>query len=280
MHQKPFIETIHLFKPIHDALINVLKELEPGDWEKPTLAKQWTVKDIVAHLLDTTTRGIAILRDGHFGYSGPVNEEYTTLVNYINELNAQFILTAKRWSPQLLIELLDQYGPVHTQLLADLNPFEKAIFSVAWAGEKESLNWFHVAREYTEKYHHQLQIREVVNKTAAIITPELFKPFIQTFFVGLPHLLRNHTAPAHAIIAIEIEGAMGVIGYLQYHNQQWNFLDESPGDKLYAKTIIPATIAWKLFTKGVTPNEILNEIKLEGNQAIATQLLHLVAVMA
>ncbi len=280
MQHKPIIETTHLFMPIHDALIQVLKELEPSDWNKSTLAKHWSIKDVVAHILDTTTRGIAILRDGHFGNSGPSDVEYATLVDYINQMNAQFISTAKRWSPRVLIELLEQSGPIHAQLLADLDPFKKAIFSVAWAGEKESYNWFHVAREYTEKYHHQLQIREAVNKTAAIITPELFNPFIRTFFLGLPYLLRNHTAPAFAIIAVEINGEMGLVQYLQFNNHQWNLFDESPGDKLYAKTIIPANIAWKLFTKGVTPKAILTEVVLEGNEEIAFQVLHLIAVMA
>jgi len=280
MHQKPMIETTHLFIPIHEALIQVLKELDPGDWHKSTLAKQWTVKDIVAHLLDTTTRGIAILRDGHFGYNGPADEEYTTLVDFINQMNAEFVNTAKRWSPQLLIELLEQTGPIHAKLLADLDPFKKAIFSVAWAGEKESYNWFHVAREYTEKYHHQLQIREAVNKTAAIMTPELYTPFMKTLFLGLPHLLRNHTAPAYAIIAVEIEGEIGVVQYLQYNHQRWNLLNESPGNKLFTKTIIPANIAWKLFTKAVSPKEYLNKVVVEGNQELGYQLMHLVAVMA
>jgi hypothetical protein len=35
---------------------------------------------------------------------------------------------------------------------------------VAWAGEAESKNWFHVARDYSEKWHHQQQIREAVSQ--------------------------------------------------------------------------------------------------------------------
>lgn len=281
MLQQPIIETNHLFIPIHASLIKVLKELDEKDWNKPTLAKQWTVKDIVAHILDTTTRGISILRDGYFGSSGPADDEYATLVEFINQMNAVFIQSAKRWSPPLLIELLEQSGPIHARLLANLDPFQKAIFSVAWAGEKESYNWFHVAREYTEKYHHQLQIREAVNKTAEIMTPELFRPFMQTFFLGLPYLLRNHTAPENAIIEIKVEGTIGLSGYLQYKHQQWNRMNDSQGNnQLYAKTVIPANIAWKLFTKGVSPQEILPMVQLEGNQVLTKQLLNLVAVMA
>ena len=40
----------------------------------------------------------------------------------------------------------------------------RAIFSVAWAGESESENWFDVARDYTERWHHQQQIRDAVGR--------------------------------------------------------------------------------------------------------------------
>lgn len=280
MQPSSFLKTVHLFMPLHASLIQLLKELEPADWDQPTLAKDWRVKDIVAHLLDTTIRGIAVLRDKHFGDNGPSQHDYLSLVQYINQLNANFIETAKRFSPALLIEFLELTGPVHAKLLSDLDPFEKAVFSVAWAGENESYNWFHVAREYTEKYHHQLQIREAVGKTEALMTAEFYAPFMQTFFLGLPYLLKNHPAPNEAVVALEVAGSNGAICYLQYKNGQWQILQGWGLNNLYARTVIPADIAWKLFTKGISPKVILPMVTLEGNQALATQMLNLIAVVA
>ena len=40
-----------------------------------------------------------------------------------------------------------------------LGPFAPAVFNISWAGEKQSLNWFHTARELSERWHHQQQIR-------------------------------------------------------------------------------------------------------------------------
>jgi len=280
MQQATFLETAHLFRPLHESLIQLLKELEPADWNKSTVAKDWSVKDIVAHLLDTTIRGIAVLRDKHFADSGPSQHDYQSLVKYINQLNASFIVAAKRFSPALLIELLEFTGPIHTQLLYELAPYEKAFFSVAWAGESTSMNWFHVAREYTEKYHHQLQIREAVGKTEALMTATFFAPFIQTFFLGLPHLLKDHQAPDEAVVALEVAGSMGAICYLQFKAGQWQIQQDGLLNNLYSRTVIPADIAWKLFTKAVLPKEIFPLVKLEGNQALAKQLLNLVAVIA
>ena len=44
------------------------------------------------------------------------------------------------------------------------DPDAPAVFSVAWAGEDKSAHWFDVAREYTEKWHHQQQIRDAVGR--------------------------------------------------------------------------------------------------------------------
>ena len=46
------ILTQHLFKPLDSKLIELLRSLSPEDWNRPTLAPLWTVKDIAAHLLD------------------------------------------------------------------------------------------------------------------------------------------------------------------------------------------------------------------------------------
>jgi len=39
------IPTLHLFLPLDQKLIELLKSLSGDDWKKPTLAKLWTVKD-------------------------------------------------------------------------------------------------------------------------------------------------------------------------------------------------------------------------------------------
>jgi hypothetical protein len=50
----------HLFPLLDVELMKLLKSLSPEDWNKPTLAKLWTVKDIVAHLLDGNIRTLSI----------------------------------------------------------------------------------------------------------------------------------------------------------------------------------------------------------------------------
>ena len=90
----------------------------------------------------------------------------------------------------MIIKWLETTGKEYSAYLATLDPNAPAIFSVAWAGEKVSKNWFHVAREYTEKWHHQQQIREAIVKQG-IMTKELFYPVMETFMYGLPYTYRG-----------------------------------------------------------------------------------------
>jgi len=68
MQQVIPIPTLHLFPVLDELLIGLLKSLSADDWNKPTVARLWTVKDIAAHLLDTNVRTIILrtwLRSGN-----------------------------------------------------------------------------------------------------------------------------------------------------------------------------------------------------------------------
>ena len=158
MEQANSIITIDLFPDIDRMLLELLRSLSPEDWEKPTIAPLWKVKDIASHLLDGNIRGLSISRDKYFGEKPPEDTSYHSLVDFLNQLNADWVKATHRVSPQVLINLLELTGKAYYEHLQQLDPFEPAIFPVAWAGEAHSENWFHIGREYTEKWHHQQQI--------------------------------------------------------------------------------------------------------------------------
>ena len=158
------IETLPLFPILDQKLIELLRSLSKEDWNRPTLAKLWTVKDIASHLLDGNFRTISLMRDGYNGMSPGVINSYQDIVLYLNNLNGDWVKATKRLSPRVLTDLLEETDKEYVECLRQLKPFDKAMFSVAWAGEEESQNWFYIAREFTEKWHHHQQIREAVNQ--------------------------------------------------------------------------------------------------------------------
>ena len=127
-------------------------------WQAQTVAKLWKVKDVVAHLLDGNVRLVSILRDEH-KLQMPKIDSYTDLVNWLNQLNAEWVNAMKRLSPEVLLDLIKKTGKPYYEYYASLDPYGPSQIPVSWAGEEESKNWMHIAREYTEKFLHQQQIR-------------------------------------------------------------------------------------------------------------------------
>src|SRR5690348_13792537 len=93
------IPTLHLFPKLDAKLLDLLKSLSIDEWNKPTLAKQWTVKDIASHLLDGNIRTLSFSRDQYVGERSEKVSAYQDLVDYLNRLNADWVKATKRVSP-------------------------------------------------------------------------------------------------------------------------------------------------------------------------------------
>lgn len=293
------IHTVELFPVLDKLLSECLRSCTEEDWKRYTLAKKWTVKDVAAHLLDGNIRTISMLRDGHFGEPPGAINSYSDLVNFLNKLNADWVSAYKRVSAALLIEQLETTGREFCACMASLDPMGEAIFAVSWAGETRSLNWFHVAREYTEKWHHQQQIRTALGMPEALMVPELFDPFISTLLIGMPHALRNSKAKEGSVLTIEINSASLLRWQWKKTDEGWLLIEEGEvgyngntiagvteketNDEVSIATAsirIPAELAWQLFTKAIDPLETIERVEIDGSKELAREALGMVAVMA
>jgi uncharacterized protein (TIGR03083 family) len=270
------IPTLHLFPLLDKELISLLKSLSPEEWQLPTIAKLWTVKDIASHLMDGNMRAISYYRDNYMVTASDINS-YTELVQYLNGLNMSWTEATKRLSPQLLVELLESTGKQYLEQLQKLDPFEDAIFSVAWAGEKRSVNWFHIAREYTEKFIHQQQIREATGKQG-ILTKELFYPFIDTFMYALPHTYRNTAAATGTLVKLKVLTEAGGEWTIEKSATGWSLTKKN--GVAAAEVLMTPEIAWKVFSKGINAQKALDKVAITGNVQLGAVALQMIAVMA
>lgn len=275
------IFTIDLFPKLDAKLIELLNSLSAQDWEKQTLAPLWNVKDIASHLLDGNLRTLSMLRDDYFGEKSENIQSYQDLIDYLNRLNADWVKAMKRISPSILITMLEQTGKEYHTFLQTLQPFEKSEFSVAWAGESESANWFHIAREYTEKWHHQQQIRFAISQTQPLYSQELYFPYLETSMRALPHHYRDVLANPNEIIHFHITGDGGGDWFLIFDGVKWHLLQENENQNApIAKVQIEGKIAWRVFTKGISKQEAEKYVQITGNQAIGEKIFTMLAVMA
>ncbi len=271
------IDVVQMLPVLDRKLIALLKSLTPDEWQAQTVARRWNVKDVAAHLLDGNIRILSMLRDGYRGETASI-DSYTDLVNFLNGLNADWVKACKRISPEMLIMLHEATGKLYCDYYASLDPMGKAGFSVDWAGERESKNWMHIAREYTEKFLHQQQIRDAVQKQE-LMTREFFYPFIDIFMLALPHTFRHTVAPDGTVVNVVITGQAGGAWHLQRTGDRWE-LTKMNEQKPAAEIVIDPDDSWKLFSKSVRPEQIRDRIVVYGDAALAEVALNMVSVMA
>lgn len=276
----PPIATLHLFPKLDTALLELLGTLPESAWQKPTIAGNWTIKDIVAHLLDGNLRTLSMLKDGYFGEKPENVEQYSDLVAFLNQLNADWTRAMRRLSPRVLTEWLALSGKEAQEFLVTLPPDEKAVFSVAWAGEEHSPNWFHVAREYTEKWHHQQQIRLALGQTAPLYQRAFYFPYLRVSMRALPHHYRQVQAERGDTIQISVSGDSGGHWWLTFLGSHWELAEEENiGHKVVCQVIIPPEIAWRLLTRGITTEEARPHIEIKGKTTLGEPIFLARAVM-
>ncbi|GAA4386392.1 maleylpyruvate isomerase N-terminal domain-containing protein [Hymenobacter koreensis] len=272
------IETLHLFPEIDALLIDFLGNLSPAEWEQQTLAPRWKVMDVALHLLDGNLRTLSMLRDGHFGIAPQTDlGTHTGLVSFLNQLNADWITATRRLSPEVVVWLLEATGKEYSRFLSTLDPWAPAAFAVAWAGENESRNWFHVAREFTEKWHHQQQIRQAVGRgEEELLQPRFYGPYLQTSMHALPHHYRAVEAPAGTVLRVTVTGPGAQEWHLHRSTDKW-MLGEFVVDPV-TSIEVDGAVMWQLLSKELTSAE--QYVRITGDQRLGEPIRKLTAVMA
>ncbi len=284
--------TAHLFPALDARLIDLLRSLTPDDWERQTIAPGWKVKDVAAHLLDTQLRKLSFGRDGYTPSPPPAIASGRDLVSFIDRLNAEGVTVYRRLSPPVLIAWMEQSSREAASYYASLDPFAPARFGVSWAGESVSANWFDVARELTERWHHQQQIRLAVGEPAdaapapsataarslrAIMTPELYHPVLDCFMRALPFHYRSMSAPPGTAIRIYVTGDCGGDWHL-YRGDAW-LLASKPAGTIAATVTIPQDLAWRIFTKGIARETAREHVGVTGDAALGYHVLDMLAIV-
>jgi uncharacterized protein (TIGR03083 family) len=266
----------HLLRKVDAELIRLLHSLRAEEWDLPTVAPRWQVRDVAAHLLDTALRKLSLVRDSWWvAEPGPAPHE--AVLDLVNRLNREGVTVYRRLSPILLIEMMTIACEQSALFHESLDPFGQATFNVSWAGEEKSVNWFDTARELTERWHHQQQIRLATNRPG-IMTRELYHPVLDCFLRGLPHAYLDVDAPRGTNIVVDISGDCGGTWVLSRDAAGWRFVCERP-EAIAGKVTVPQEIAWRVFTKGIDRHAAREQSHVEGDARLAEHLFGLTAIV-
>ena len=266
----------HLLRRVDEKLIDLLRLLAPEEWDLQTAAPLWKVRDVAAHLLDTALRKLSMVRDSCYVETVNIGSPQD-LIALVNRLNQEGVTVYRRLSPRVMIEMMKEACEQSARYHESLDPFAPAAFSVSWAGEESSLNWFDTARELTERWHHQQQIRLATNRPG-IMTPDLYHPVLDCFVRGLPHAYRQVDAPVGTLVLLEISGECGGRWVLVRESPGWGLRERFEG-RFASRVRMPQELAWRVFTKGVDRDSARAQVEIEGNRDLGEHVLQLTAIV-
>lgn len=265
-------DTRPYFRPVARELVALLRGLSAADWERPTVAGSWRVRDVVAHILDGTLRRTSFHRD-RMAPPAPARPPRGELdfVAYINGLNRQWVEVATRFSPRVLTGLYELAGAELADFVEALPIDAPALFPVSWAGEDESAGWFDVGREFTELWHHQAQVRDAVG-APPLADARWLQAVLHVALRGLPHAYRDVTGAPGARLTIEITGAAGGVFTLRRDDGRFSlWAGQEPGES--ARVSMSDDTAWRLLFNALPPGRAEAIVTRSGEPSFSAPLL-------
>jgi hypothetical protein len=194
-----------------------------------------------------------------------------------NGLNDQWLVAARRISPRLLCDLLRFIAPQLFDYFKSLDPFALG-GPVSWAGPQPAPVWLDIAREYTERWYHQQQIRDAVGEPG-FKEPVYLAPVLATFVRALPQTFQAVDAEHGTTLVFTITGDAGAGWSLRREDQRW-VLYSGAASPSQAQVILDQDTAWRAFTKGISRDQALAEAILQGDQGLGLKLFDAVAIIA
>ncbi|WP_250640205.1 maleylpyruvate isomerase family mycothiol-dependent enzyme [Frankia sp. AiPa1] len=269
----PRLDVRPLFAPQHAAFLALLDGLDAGDWARPTACPGWTVQDVATHVLGDYLGRLSIHRDG-FGPLHPHHDE--AFPAFIDRINDEWVIAARRISPPLLLDLLSSVGAQAMSYWRTVD-LDALGWPVSWAGPDPAPVWLDAARELTEYWTHHQQIAEATGRPG-LTRPEHLAPVLDTFLRALPHTLRDTPAAAGTTLQITVTGPAGGTWTATRTPTRWELTTPSrrPPDALIE---LDADTAWRLCTRSITPDQAATRAHTHGDQHLTTAALNILSII-
>jgi uncharacterized protein (TIGR03083 family) len=266
----------HLFPPERASLVELLASLGVDQWQAPTVCPGWSVKDVALHLLGDDIGLLSRRRDGVAPADAPGEPAgWRELVAVLDRLNQTWVEATRRISPRLLGELLEFTGEATWRYLAGLDLFAVEA-RVSWVGPDPVPNWLDVAREYTERWTHQQQIRDAAG-VPGLKEPAFMAPVLATFVHALPAAFTGVPAPAGTTVEVVVGGEGGGCWMLTRTPARWRLAAGTAAEPA-ARVLLDTETAWRLWTKGIGRDAALAAVSISGDRALGRRVLDAVAI--
>jgi uncharacterized protein (TIGR03083 family) len=258
----PVLDVRPLLTEERAELLELLRGITDEDWLISTQAVGWRVKDIALHLLDDDLGWLSRDRDGDTSGLLDMSGVYADFVTALDRKSQSWVDGAHGLSRRVICDLLEWSGREVDRYHASIDML--APRAVIWAGHDPVPAWFDLARDLTERWVHQQQIRIAVGAEGHHAEKYL-AVVIRTFIWAFP----NQYEPV-AEVGTQVALDIGDVGAwtLTRADDGWE-MDEGSCSSPTARVRMSADAAWRSLTGAVVdPLEITNEGPVELTDAV------------
>ena len=223
----------------------------------------------MAHVLGDDLGRLGRGRDGHIA-GGPAPGE--PFAAFIHRLNDEWVRAAARLSPRLLCDLLDvtsaqvldHWGAVDLDALGE---------PVSWAGSQPAPVWLDCARDFTEYWVHQQQVRDATGRPGDG-GPAVVHAVLDTFLRAVPHTLAGVERPDGTALTVAVPGPAG--GRWTWRRARGRWWPGAPADEGTTVTV-EADPLWRLCVRMLEPDDVAAVV--DGDPELAHAVLRIVSII-
>ena len=135
-----------------------------------------------------------------------------------------------------------------------------------------------MAREYSEFWVHQQQIRDAVGRPGAN-EEDLTAPVIDVFLRAVPHALRGVAAAPASDLEITVTGPGGGTWIVQRGGSRWAISKGPAAGTAGARLAVSSDTLWRVATRGITVQAACARAIIGGDQALGAAALGLVSII-
>lgn len=267
----PPIDVRPLFGEQQAAFIELLRGLAPDDWSRPTVCPGWSVKDVAAHVLGDHAGRLSMMRDEFIALRPRAGEAFP---DFIDRINDEWVTAARRFSTRLLVALLSDVGDEVAEFWRTVD-LDALGGSVTWAGPERHPLWLDAARDFSEYWTHHQQICDATGR-AGLSDARYLEPVLDTFMRALPYTLRDVPASEGTGLQVVVTG-FGAWACVR-GSERWILRRERHTDAA-ASVEMSADTAWRLCTRGITPDQARERAVTEGDRRLADAALRMVSII-
>jgi hypothetical protein len=210
------------------------------------------VLDLCRHLLGGDLSLLAGRRDGHHGTPAPDGQTEQQFIDWLDELQLEWVRAARRLSPRLVCELLAWAGPRLVDELRREDPQARTA-RVSWAGPHPVPVWLDEVRELSEYWIHRQQLLQAIGAPTDA-RPSPLATILDGLRWAFPFRLERVPGEDGATVVIEVSGPVSTTWCLVATAGRWAFRPQ-PGRETVAGARLTTEQAWRLLSNNLPPVE-------------------------